>query len=218
MSREVHVRFCERRRVRFPPPTLRVALVHGSRADAEELRTQAAAVLAPVGLKLSEAKTSVTHIDHGFVFLGHRIQRRRKKGTGTRAVYTYPSKKALASVVGKVRALTHPGQPDLETLLRRVNAALRGWCNYFRHGSSKRTFSYVGDYVWHRLARWIRKRHGGMSWTKIRRRVMAEGWAIAAGGVELFDASSVPVTRYRWRGWKIPTPWGPAKIVTPTAA
>jgi RNA-directed DNA polymerase len=195
-----------------------VALVHGSRADAEELREQAAAVLAPLGLRLSAAKTSVTHVDQGFVFLGHHIQRRRKRGTSKWYVYSYPSKKALASVIGKVRALTHSGQPDLETVLRRVNAVLRGWCNYFRHGSSKRTFSYVGDYAWHRLARWLRKRHGGMSWKKLLRRVMAGGWAIAADGIDLFDAPSTPVTRYRWRGWKIPTPWSPGTITKLTAA
>ncbi len=195
-----------------------VALVHGSQADAEELRTKAAAVLAPMGLRLSEAKTSVTHVDHGFVFLGHHIQRRRKRGTSKCFVYTYPSKKALASVIGKVRALTHPGQPELRALLLRVNAVLRGWCNYFRHGSSKQTFSYIGDYAWHRLARWIRKRHGGMSWKKMLRRIMVDGWAIAADGIELFDAPSTPVTRYRWRGWKIRTPWTPRTITTPTAA
>jgi RNA-directed DNA polymerase len=195
-----------------------IALVHGSRADAEELKTKAATVLAPMGLQLSQAKTSVTHIDQGFDFLGHHIQRRRKRGTNKRYVYTYPSKKALASIIGKVRALTHQGQPELRVLLLHVNAALRGWCNYFRHCSSKRTFSYLGDYAWHRIARWTRKRHGGMSWKKMLRRIMTNGWAIVADGIELFNAPSTPVTRYRWRGWKIPTPWAPATITNPTAA
>ena len=30
---------------------------------------------------------------------------------------------------------------------------------------------------------------------------------IAAGKVTLFDARTVPVTRYRFRGHRIPTPW-----------
>src|SRR6266540_5198472 len=65
MSREVHVRFCERRRVRLPPPTLLVVIVAGTRADAQALKAETAAVLAPVGLGLSEAKTRITHIDEG---------------------------------------------------------------------------------------------------------------------------------------------------------
>jgi hypothetical protein len=51
-----------------------------------------------------------------------RIQRRRKRGTGKYVVYTYPSKKALASIVGRVRVLTsrssHPAlfQPQQVTV------------------------------------------------------------------------------------------------------
>ncbi len=73
-----------------------IVLVKGTRAHAEELRTEVAAVLRPVGLRLSEAKTRIAHIDEGFDFLGYRIQRQTKRGTNKRYVYTYPSKKALA--------------------------------------------------------------------------------------------------------------------------
>ena len=94
-------------------------------------------MLAPLGLRLSEAKSRVCHLDEGFVFLGFHIQRRRKRGTTKMSVYTYPSKKALASITAKVRALTHGARHrTLADLLRQVNAALRGWCNYFRHGVS----------------------------------------------------------------------------------
>jgi hypothetical protein len=70
MSREVHVRFCESRGVRFPPATLLVVLVKGTRTHAQALCEQAAVVLAPMGLGLSAAKTRITHIDEGFDFLG----------------------------------------------------------------------------------------------------------------------------------------------------
>ena len=59
MSREAQVRFCERRGVRFPPPTLLVVLVHGTQADAQALREETARVLAPLGLRLSPAKTRI---------------------------------------------------------------------------------------------------------------------------------------------------------------
>ena len=58
-------------------------------------------MLSTVGLRLSVEKTGVCHIDEGFDFLGCRIQRRSWRGrAGKRAVYTYPSKQALASVMG----------------------------------------------------------------------------------------------------------------------
>jgi len=62
MSREAQVRFCERRGVRFPPPTLPVVLVHGTGADAEPLREEIADVLAPLGLRLSPAKTRIVRV------------------------------------------------------------------------------------------------------------------------------------------------------------
>jgi RNA-directed DNA polymerase len=51
-----------------------------------------------MGLRLSEAKTRITHIDDGFDLLGWPIQRRCKKGdqAGKRYDYAYPSKKSLA--------------------------------------------------------------------------------------------------------------------------
>jgi len=43
-------------------------LVHGTRADAEALREEIAEVLAPLGLRLSAARTRVVHMSEGFGF------------------------------------------------------------------------------------------------------------------------------------------------------
>jgi RNA-directed DNA polymerase len=114
-----------------------------------------------------------------------------------------------------VRALTRrTSQPNLRLLLLRVNAALRGWANYFKHGVSKHTFSRLDSFAWRRVGRWLRQRHLGLNWTAIRRRFM-HGWDFVADGIVLFKPSSVAVTRYRYRGSKIPTPWSPT--ATPAA-
>jgi RNA-directed DNA polymerase len=126
-----------------------VVMVAGTRADTETLKEEITAVLAPMGLRLSPAKTTIVHLQEGFDFLGYHIQRRRKRGTSKRHVYTYPSKKALTSVKQRIRALTcQKAHPDLATLLQRVNALLRGWCHYFKHGSSSGTFGYLNHYTW----------------------------------------------------------------------
>ncbi len=134
-----------------------VIMVHGSKEHAEALREEVAGVLAPLGLRLSAAKTRVCHLDEGLDFLGFRIQRRLKKGTARKHIYTYPSKKALASITGKVRALTRGSRHrTLADLLRQVNAVLRGWCNYFQYGVSKATFHYVDMFTWRRITLWLR--------------------------------------------------------------
>ena len=207
MSREVHVRFCERREVRFLPATHLVVMVSGTRANAEPLRAEVTAVLAPMGLRLSAAKTRGVHLDEGLDFLGFRIQRKRKRGSGKRYVYTYPSKKAVMAIKAKVRALTHRSAfPTLAAMLSRVNSTLRGWAAYFQHGVSKRTFSAFGVFAWRRVIRWLRKRHPRASWARIIRRYLP-GWVPTEDGISLFNPVTVPVTRYRYRGNTIPNPW-----------
>jgi len=39
----------------------------------------------------------------------------------------------------------------LANLLDRANPVLRAWANYFRHGVSARTFSYLSAFSWRRV-------------------------------------------------------------------
>ncbi len=185
-----------------------VVLVGGTRDDADALWDEVAAVLAPMGLRLSEEKSRIVHFDEGFDFLGWHIQRRRKRGhDGKRAVYTYPSKKSLASVTYKVRSLTRRHKHrTLADLLVAVNRVLRGWCNYFRHGVSSRTFGYVDHFAWWRIVGWLRKRHAGLNWGTLRRRHLPN-WEIRDGNIEMFRPRAIAIERYRYRGTRIPTPW-----------
>ena len=185
-----------------------VVMVGGTREHAEALWDETSKVLAPIGLRLSEEKTRVCHIDEGFDFLGFRIQRRSWRGrTGKRAVYTYPSKKALASVMDKVRTITRRRKHrTLADLLRLLNRVLRGWCNYFRHGVSAQTFHYLDHFTWWRVVGWMRKRHDGLNWGTLHRRYLP-GWEIRDGQTEMFRPQKVAVDRYRYRGTQIPTPW-----------
>ncbi len=121
-----------------------VVMIHGERVDAEALRDEIATVLATVGLRLSETKTTIAHIDEGFDFLGYRIQRHHKRGTNKHFVYTYPSKTSLSKVMATVKARCRMDRNEpLSELLRRLNPVLRGWTNYFRYGVSKATFGYL---------------------------------------------------------------------------
>ena len=186
-----------------------VVMVAGTRADAEALKGEAAAVLAPMGLRLSEAKTRITHIDEGLDFLGYRMQRHQKRGTAKRYVYTYPSKNALQAIKAKVRTISRQNRNQpLAVLLHRLNLALRGWCVYFRHGCSARTFRYLGQFTWERTLKWLRRKHPNATWKQLRRRYLP-GWWPTDGSVVLANPEKVTIIRYRYRGAAIPTPWTP---------
>ena len=187
-----------------------VIMVAGTKTHADALWDEVAQAIAPLGLRLSAEKSRVCHLDEGFDFLGFRIQRRRRHGTTKASVYTYPSKRSLLSIMVKARALTKKARHhSLADLLGRLNPVLRGWCSYFRHGVSKATFGYLDSFVWHRVTQWLLKRHKRITWAELYRRFLTgrPGNRPAVDGIIMFDAATVPVTRYRWRASNIPTPW-----------
>jgi len=184
-----------------------VVLVAGTETHAKAVRAEAATLLQPMGLRLSEVKTKVVHIDEGFDFLGFRIQRQKKRGTKKLGIYTYPSKSALASVKGKVRSLTQGAtNQSLQVLIHRLNPVLRGWTTYFRHGVSSRTFGYLRAFTWRRVVTWLRHKHRRSNWQWLRQHYLP-GWWPTEDEVVLFNPGAVAVTRYRYRGNRIPSPW-----------
>jgi RNA-directed DNA polymerase len=188
-----------------------VLAIAGTRAHAEALRDEIAEVLAGMGLRLSPEKTLITHIDEGLDFLGWRIQRHRKRGTARQYVYVYPAKKALHSIMAKVKdACCLDTNLPLEILLHRLNSVLRGWTSHFRYGCSSSTFGYLRFYLWQQVIRWIGRKHPRTNWRQLRRRYSkGDGWP-AAGNVILFNPEAVRTERYRYRGQQIPGSWAKA--------
>jgi len=198
-----------------------VIMVDGQRHHAEALRDQVAAALAPLGLRLSPEKTTVVHISEGFDFLGFQIRRMRKRGTQKYYVYTKPSKKAIQAIKDKAKAKTYRSTRHmrLDELLTSLNQTLVGWATYHRYGVSKATFSAIDSHAWGRIMRWIRAKYkqgrNGIGMPELRRRFCDKGWRFAHNGVVFTGASSVAITRYRYRGSTIATPWTPASVATP---
>jgi RNA-directed DNA polymerase len=186
-----------------------LVLVSGNREHAEELRRDIAEALTPMGLRLSVEKTRITHIDEGFDFLGWRIQRHRKRGTDRQYIYTYPARKSVLSAAAKVKNLTGRQNVGLTmaSLLYQVNSVLRGWCAYFRPGVSNVAFCYLSHFAWTRIMRWIRRKHPGITWKRLRRLYCDGGWWPVTEERELFNPAQVSTTRYRYRGTVIPSPW-----------
>ena len=168
-------------------------------------------VAATVGLRLAQDKTRTVHIDDGFDFLGWHIQRHTQRGSNRRRVYTYPSTRAVKAVRSRIKALT--GRQTINTapdeIFTQLGMTLRGWTTYFRHGASKAAFSELEHYLWHRVWKWLRRRHRRRHWRWIVRTYAGphNRWGFTADGVELFNPAAVRIQRYRYRGNAIPTPW-----------
>ena len=183
-------------------------------ADVEALREEIAGVLAPLGLRLSPAKTRVVHMSEGFDFLGFRIQWRRKRGTSKWYVYTFIADRPIRSLKAKIRALTHrTSQQDLGYVLIRLNQIMRGWANYFRHAVVQAHLRQPGPLrlvAGDPVAAGRCTAGGGRTSAGGSPTPHGRWQPITADGIELFNLAAVPVTRYRYRGSTIPSPWAAA--------
>jgi RNA-directed DNA polymerase len=185
-----------------------VVLVRGTEAQARALKEQTAKFMREhMRLTLSPEKTAVTHVDDGFDLLGFRIKRRPWR-KDKHVAYTFPTERALREVMHRIKTLTKRNTTylSLDELIHALNPILRGWANYYRHAASKRCFAYLSYYLWWRVMRWLRMKYPRLTWKQIRRKYWGRDWA-GPVGARLAWPAEVPVTRYRYRGHRIPSPW-----------
>jgi len=197
-----------------------VVLVRGTEAQAHAIKEQTAEFMREqMRLTLSPEKTHVTHVDDGFDLLGFRIVRAPWRGN-KRVAYAFPSKRALREIMHRIKTLTNRTTLNLSLyrLIHALNPILRGWTNYHRHNASKRCFAYLSYYLWWRVIRWLRKKYPRLTWKQLRRRCWGHDWT-SREGTRLAWPAEVPVTRYRYRGHRIPSPWaadtGTGRTTTP---
>ena len=130
--------------------------------------------LAQRGLVLSEEKTSITHIDRGFDFLGCNVRKYRGK------LLIRPAKKKVVAFIRRIMELIRSTLGSSTViLLKQLNAKLRGWCNYYRPFVSSETFCWVDYNIIHTLRRWLRRRLGRKSWKWLAKRYYrftGRGW------------------------------------------
>ena len=139
-----------------------------SREQAEAALQQLRDLLAELGLRPKEAKTRTVELrvgGEGFEFLGfhHRLVRSRSRD-GRRPVTFLarrPTDRAMRYARDRVRELTARRRllVSVETIVRDVNAFLRGWVGYFKYGHSARCFSKIRMYVRMRIALFLSKKH-----------------------------------------------------------
>lgn len=150
-----------------------LVILCATREKAEQARELVAAVLDGLGLRLHPEKTRIAHLAkgaEGFTFLGfeHRMLESWKQ-PGRWYLQKWPSRRAMASIRGNIRARTdrHYAGLSLEWAVEDLNRVLRGWGNYFRYGNSARKFSQIDGYVNERLAILASAKDGltGRNWT-----------------------------------------------------
>jgi RNA-directed DNA polymerase len=143
------------------------------------------------GLKLSETKTRIVHIDDGFDFLGFTVRRYRG------VILTTPQKSKVVQHLRTIHDyLSGHRQATASQVISELNPLIRGWANYYRHGASKKTFHSVDHHVHAKLWRWAKRRHPTKSAAWIRARYFDANWNFTDGKARLARHDDIPVTRH----------------------
>ena len=154
--------------------------------------------LAVRGLKISEEKTRITHIQKGFNFLGQHTRKYGKK------LLTTPSKKSLLNLQEKLSATIKNHREDAIKLIKKINSIIRGWCNYQRFIVSRKAFEKIDHHVFQLLWKWAKRQHPNKNHHWIARKYFLQPinkkWVFAVktkrGVKEQYLASSTQIRRH----------------------
>ena len=170
----------------------------------EEVMPLVQSFLTERGLTLSPEKTTITHIEDGFDFLGQNVRKYKGK------LLIYPSAKSQKKLLQKVRQIIKTEGQYLSAygLIMKLNPVIRGWANYHRHVVSKRIFSSIDRQIHWALWRWAKRKHKEKSSGWIRQKYFDEKesqrnifhtHAVNGDGekvtIRLFEAAKVPIQR-----------------------
>jgi RNA-directed DNA polymerase len=170
----------------------------------EEVRPLVAEFLTLRGLKLSESKTRITHIEEGFDFLGKHFQKHDGK------LLIKPSRQNVQAFLAEIKATFRENlHTSVERLLMELNPKIRGWAMFHRTTTSKKIFSYADDRIFRELERWMQRRHPdkSLTWcykeylTQVgERRYVLQGTMLDRRGkprtIRLVKAKDVPIKRH----------------------
>jgi RNA-directed DNA polymerase len=155
----------------------------------EQIRPAIEAFLEERGLTLSAEKTKLTHIRHGFTFLGQTF---RKHGA---VLHITPAIEGVLALKRKIGDATREYvSAPMPALIKKLNQMLRGWGNYHRHVVASEAFSCVDTYVFEQLWRMLRRRHPNKSrkwlvskyWSAPGHKWVFSTWANTKRGLRLY--------------------------------
>ncbi len=134
------------------------------------------------GLQLSEEKTSITHIEKGFDFLGQNVRKYQGK------LLIKPTKESVRDLLEKVRSIIKGNkQTTAGKLIAQLNPVIMGWAMYHRHVVSSQIFSQVDHALFQMIWQWAKRRHPtkGRRWVREKyfHQVDARKW-VFSGQVE----------------------------------
>ena len=167
-----------------------------SKETAEELKSIVSEFLKSRGLMLSEEKTTITHIDNGFDFLGWTFRKFKGK------LIVKPSKSSIKNLIKKCSdIILKEGKASTQSdLIRRLNQVIRGWTNYHRHVVASQAFSYANNTLYLLLHLWAKHRHPNKNkWWRLNRywhQKDRKPWVFMTDDYTLINLRNIKIVRH----------------------
>lgn len=191
-----------------------VVIVKGSKAHAEAIRDECRMFLEQdLKLTLNMDKTHITHVNDGFIFLGHRIIRKRGSTGRMVVVTTIPKEKAKAFTRKLSDTLSTDHDLCKVDMVERLNRQLAGWAAFYKFTDfTARIFRRIDHVVFWKMAHWLARKYRCRikllmrKWYKAPDRSKAKTWVLFATseqgnriGKELRRLVSSPKAQFKWR-------------------
>jgi RNA-directed DNA polymerase len=191
-----------------------VIMVKGSKQAAEAIREQCREFLeGKLKLTLNMEKTQITHVNDGFIFLGHRLIRKRgPKGT-MRVVSGIPHGKAKAFAHSLSKTLSGDYSTSKIDKVEKLNQRLKGWSQFYCYTDfTAQVYSKIDRIVFWKLGHWLGSKYRCSvksllkRWCKHPKPNKAKTWVLFGKtnngnlcGESLYRLVSSPKMRFRWR-------------------
>jgi group II intron reverse transcriptase/maturase len=136
-------------------------VVKGTKAHAQEVREACRAFLeGKLKLTLNMAKTHIRHVNDGFVFLGHRIIRKRGPRGTMRPVTSIPWTKYRGLAQKLVKELSGNYSVNKIDQVETLNRILAGWAEFYRFTDYTATvFQRLDRIVFWKFGHWLGRKY-----------------------------------------------------------
>ena len=137
-----------------------VIIVKGSRSQAENIREEVKDFLVNLNLTLNMEKTYLTHVNDGFVFLGHRVIRKRGGRGKMRVVTQIPQEKVRGFSQKITKLLSSNHSINKVEMIRKLNYLVTGWTNFYRCTTYTAVmFQKLDTIIFWKLGHWLARKY-----------------------------------------------------------
>jgi RNA-directed DNA polymerase len=139
-----------------------VAVWNGRRSRAEEIKAEIKTFLADeLQLRLSEAKTLITHIDDGFDFLGYRLQGDKRWRDGQWCLFSRVAPIATRRFRDAVKDILRHTFTDEVATFTALAGFIRGWGNYYAYAAESRLMDSLDGFIYQQLWSYCLRKNPG---------------------------------------------------------